>query len=90
MVNEDLYIALKNEYHDTGKVVMEFTQEKDGKIFMTAKIPYQESTHIVIFPDMHSSLNVVGKWQDFPAEMIGQAVRVFENARNKMINHVPL
>ncbi len=84
MINENLYNALKIAYPTTEKIKMDFTQEKSGKIFMTASIPMKESIRIVIFNDDSSEINVVGKWQRFPTKMLTEAIQVWENAKNRM------
>lgn len=85
MINETLFNALKEAYPASGKIKMHFTQEKSGKIFMTAEIPMMESVKIVIFTDDSSEVNVVGKWQKFPATMLTEAIQVWENGKNRML-----
>ncbi len=85
MINENLYNVLKVAYPSSGKIKMDFRQEKSGKIFMTASIPMMESVTIVVFTDDSSKVNVVGKWQKFPSEMLTDAIQVWENGKNRMV-----
>lgn len=84
MINENLYNALKASYPSSGKIKMDFTQEKSGKIFMTASIPMMSSVTIVIMADDSSEVNVIGKWQKFPATMLTEAIQVWENGKDRM------
>lgn len=75
-----LYEMLKNEYK--AKANIKVIQE-GVKILLDARGKHDERSHLWIFVDGSSELNVEGVVQKFPDDLLLEAIQTFEKAASR-------